>query len=192
MRQSFCIIRLLYKLSAKLMTKKKQSRSLPLSSSEIEEKVRLREIFFDRKRTMKFTQESFGRDYGIGSQVLMAQYLNGKKVRLNLEVAARFAKGLKCAISEFSPRLAALLHELELKPQTLSINDAELHKIVCFLQQPEIRQLTARLAQSPVNSASDLDEGNRKITTNGIVNGLENPIQSSDKPKQRRLHRKTS
>lgn len=54
------------------------------------------------------SQQGFGLEYGIGSQGMVWQYLNAV-APLNLEAAAKFAKGLHCSISDFSPRLATLL-----------------------------------------------------------------------------------
>lgn len=52
-------------------------------------------------------QAEFGELFSIGNQSAVSQFLNGK-TPLSLEAAAGFARGLKCLISDFSPRLAAL------------------------------------------------------------------------------------
>lgn len=90
---------------------------------QIDDAARLRALF----DAQSLTQEAFGERYGIGSQSLVWQYLNGY-IPLNLHAAARFAVGLKCEVADFSPRLAQLLPAridmLEQFLQALSPNDA--------------------------------------------------------------------
>ncbi len=50
-------------------------------------------------------QAVFGEEFGIGSQSAVGQFLRGERP-LSLKAAIGFAKGLKCNISDFSPRLA--------------------------------------------------------------------------------------
>lgn len=52
----------------------------------------------------KQSQESFGAQFGIGSQGMVWQYLNGRRA-LNLKAAMGFAAGLQVDIGDFSPRL---------------------------------------------------------------------------------------
>lgn len=56
------------------------------------------------------TQESFGFQFGIGNQSAVAHFLNGRAA-LSPKAAAGFARGLECKVSDFSPRLAALMNE---------------------------------------------------------------------------------
>jgi hypothetical protein len=51
------------------------------------------------------SQEAFGEEYKIGSQGMVWQYLHGK-TPLNLNAAMKFAVGLGCPISAFSPTIA--------------------------------------------------------------------------------------
>lgn len=51
------------------------------------------------------SQDEFGSIYGIGTQSMVSQYLNGK-TPLTIEAAAKFAKGLGCTIADISPLLA--------------------------------------------------------------------------------------
>lgn len=59
---------------------------------------------------VKISQEEFGKTYGIGSQSMVAQYLTGKRP-LNIEAAAKFARGLACTIYDISPGMADALKE---------------------------------------------------------------------------------
>ena len=54
----------------------------------------------------KISQAAFGERYEIGSQPAVGFFLNGD-TPLSLKAAQGFAKGLKCEIEEFSPRLAS-------------------------------------------------------------------------------------
>lgn len=60
------------------------------------------------EKTKPMSQQNFGLEFGIGSQGMVWQYLNAV-APLNLEAAVRFAKGLRCDVFDFSPRLAELL-----------------------------------------------------------------------------------
>lgn len=54
------------------------------------------------------TQEAFGQEFGIGNQAAVGFFLNGKSA-LSPKAAAAFARGLRCSVSDFSPRLAKVL-----------------------------------------------------------------------------------
>jgi transcriptional regulator with XRE-family HTH domain len=56
------------------------------------------------------TQKEFGRLYGIGSQSMVAQLLNGTRP-LNYEAAAKFAKGLNCTIYDICPEMGDAIKE---------------------------------------------------------------------------------
>lgn len=71
----------------------------------IEEAAKLKALFKERAEV---SQMRFGEDNELGTQGNVWQYLNARSP-LNLEAALKFAKGLKCSISDFSPRLAASL-----------------------------------------------------------------------------------
>lgn len=78
----------------------------------IEEAARLLRLF-NARPAPKLSQAKFGEKYEIGSQGVVWQYLNAR-IPLNVEQAVRFAKGLNCSVSDFSPRLAAELAELHI------------------------------------------------------------------------------
>lgn len=77
-----------------------------------EEARKLRELWAQRLPALKLagqgTQESFGQAYSIGNQAAVGFFLNGK-VALSLKAALAFARGLGVPVSEFSPRLAAMM-----------------------------------------------------------------------------------
>jgi len=56
------------------------------------------------------SQAVFGRRYDIGGQSMVSQYLNARRP-LNLQAAINFSRGLRVAVSEFSPRLSVLASE---------------------------------------------------------------------------------
>jgi SOS-response transcriptional repressor LexA len=75
-----------------------------------QEAAALKDLFEVVARGAGVSQERFGLDHDIGSQGMVWQYLNGHRP-LNLSVALKFAKGLRVAVEDFSPRLA---HELRM------------------------------------------------------------------------------
>ena len=92
----------------------RESHQRPQKNIEfIKEAERLRAIFEARKREFDFSQESFAQENDLNSQQVVYQYLSGR-IALNLIAAARFAKGLLCSISDFSPRLAKELESMGL------------------------------------------------------------------------------
>lgn len=73
--------------------------------SKNEDSARLKRLFAERAG---MSQEEFGQRYGIGTQAMVSQYLTGYQ-QLNIEAAAKFAKGLRCTIADISPDLARRL-----------------------------------------------------------------------------------
>jgi transcriptional regulator with XRE-family HTH domain len=57
------------------------------------------------------SQDAFGHKFGIGSQGMVWQCLNGTGSTISLKAARGFARGLKVEVSAFSPRLAATMAE---------------------------------------------------------------------------------
>ena len=70
---------------------------------------RLKELFRERLPE-GMTQEEFGERYGIGSQGMVWQYLNGW-TPLNIEAAEKFAAGLNCTIADISQEMASYIKE---------------------------------------------------------------------------------
>lgn len=67
------------------------------------ESARLRAIW--EASEYKLSQAAFGERYAIGSQPAVGFFLNGQ-TPLSLKAAQGFARGLRCEIKDFSPRLA--------------------------------------------------------------------------------------
>jgi transcriptional regulator with XRE-family HTH domain len=72
--------------------------------------ARLKLLFEAAKVRDGFTQASFGKEHGIGSQGMVWQYLSGE-TPLNVNVAKKFATALKIPVREFSPSLADWIEE---------------------------------------------------------------------------------
>lgn len=70
--------------------------------------LRLYKIYRD-KGGLK--QEEFAHEFGLKSQGNMGHYLHGRRP-LNIAQAQNFAKGLGLAVEEFSPTLAAEMHQI--------------------------------------------------------------------------------
>lgn len=94
------------------------------------------------------TQEEFGQKFGIGTQGMVWQYLNGWSP-LNFEAAAKFAKGLNCTIADISPPMARALR-LEILPV---LGRAAVIAIFAFGQLLLLTQGDARyaIAHSPAD-----------------------------------------
>ncbi len=79
------------------------SKKAKVTQTNLEEAQALRALW---ESTEHPSQAVFGDMYGIGNQSAVGQFLRGA-VPLSLKAAQGFAKGLKCSIAEFSPRLAS-------------------------------------------------------------------------------------
>lgn len=64
--------------------------------------IGLKRLYEER---VQMSQAEFGAAFGLGTQGMVWQYLNGY-TPLNYDAAAKFAKGLRCTISDFSPEMA--------------------------------------------------------------------------------------
>lgn len=84
------------------------ARKATVTDEHREEARLLKEIW---ARTKRPTQAVFGETYDIGGQSAVNNYLNGTSA-LSMRAAKGFARGLGCAIADFSPRLAREAAEL--------------------------------------------------------------------------------
>jgi hypothetical protein len=117
------LIRRMYDLSTPLestMTKREHAQeiySMPKTPRQDPRwpyaHMKLKRLYTERVPS-GMTQEEFGNEYGIGTQGAVWQYLNGY-APLNVEAAAKFAKGLRCTIHDISPEMATML-ERDLLP----------------------------------------------------------------------------
>lgn len=69
--------------------------------------VRLKKLYEERAPE-GMSQKEFGELFAIGNQGMVWQYLNGWSP-LNVEAAAKFARGLNCTIHDISPQMAKML-----------------------------------------------------------------------------------
>lgn len=83
------------------------SKREPISATPSDDAARLKALFKDKA---KLTQSEFGARYGIGSQGMVWQYLNGTRP-LNVSAAKNFANGLGVSIDDFSPSIAEIINE---------------------------------------------------------------------------------
>lgn len=114
------------------MEKSKKSKIEPI---HVEEAGRLNALFKDRAG---MSQEAFGDAYDIGTQGMVWQYLNAKSP-LNVEAAINFARGLRCKISEFSPRLANIVMSAPdvSDSQNLGLSTEAIHIAKIFQDLPQ-------------------------------------------------------
>lgn len=76
-----------------------------LTNEQVQDSIRLRALF---AKHAGMSQLEFGQTYGIGNQGMVWQYLNADKPKgsaLNIAAAIKFAEGLHCRISDFSPSI---------------------------------------------------------------------------------------
>lgn len=79
-----------------------KTRRKPLEPWQRDDAARLKKLW---EAGRPGSQDAFGAEFKIGGQAAVWQYLSGR-IPLNLLVAAKFAKGLGCALEDISPRLA--------------------------------------------------------------------------------------
>lgn len=77
-------------------------RTNTLEPWQLEDAARLKALYQERAT---LSQAEFGARFGIGSQGMVWQYLNGRRP-LNHRAAEAFATGLNIQITDFSPTLA--------------------------------------------------------------------------------------
>lgn len=88
-------------------TKKRDKKTL--TAEEASECGALKRIFEKAQESRpELTQDALSEAMNYKTQGAVSHYLNGSHP-LNLKVAAKFARELRCSVEEFSPRLAALL-----------------------------------------------------------------------------------
>lgn len=71
---------------------------------QVEDAARLKALFDAREP--KISQAKFGEDFEIGTQGMVWQYMSATRP-LNIDAAAKFARGLGITIEQFSPRIAS-------------------------------------------------------------------------------------
>ncbi len=92
------------------MTDSNEARRGKVTPENLEEARLLKAIWdatYEQRRLKDLhTQGAFGAEYDVGNQAAVGFFLNGKTA-LSIKAARGFAKGLGCAIADFSPRIVA-------------------------------------------------------------------------------------
>lgn len=87
------------------MVEKQRARDSLLTEENRQESVRLKALYLAAGHGL--SQAAFGAAYDIGNQGAVWQCLNATGMPISLKAARGFARGLRCEIADFSPRLAA-------------------------------------------------------------------------------------
>ena len=80
----------------------------PTNTARSDAHINLKRLYDERVKEL--TQGEFGKKFGIGTQGMVWQYLSGRRP-LNVEAAAKFARGLSCTIFDISPEMAEELRQ---------------------------------------------------------------------------------
>jgi len=78
-----------------------------ITAENLAESAKLAALYEQKRALLGFSQAEFGAENGIGTQGAVSACLNGT-MAISLKAAIGFAKGLRCSVADFSPRLAAL------------------------------------------------------------------------------------
>lgn len=103
--------------------------------------VRLKRIY-EARVPPDVTQKQFGERSGIGSQSMVAQYLNGIRP-LNFEAAAKFARALGCTIYDICPEMADAIRDDILPFLGKALRRAAVFLLFFALQQVAPREASA-------------------------------------------------
>lgn len=137
-----------------------KTRRKPLEDWQADDAARLKKLW--EKRDPKVSQAAFAVENKIGeTQGVVWQYLNGV-IPLNLGVALKFARGLKCNIADFSPRLARALaseHTLQQPLAGYKVSQAEAKALLETWEQLSQAQRETALAKLKAAAMS-----NRKVS----------------------------
>lgn len=135
-------------------------RRKPLEDWQADDAARLKKLW--DKRDPKVSQAAFASEHKIGeTQGIVWQYLNGV-IPLNLATALKFARGLKCNVADFSPRLARALASEHTMQQPLAgykVSQAEAKDLLETWEQLSHAQREAALAKLKAAAMS-----NRKVS----------------------------
>jgi transcriptional regulator with XRE-family HTH domain len=96
---------------ASILAAMKPSSRKPLEAWQVDDARRLKTLW-EARQDRSVSQERFAADHDIGTQGAFWQYLHGR-IPLNLGVAIKIARGLGCAVQDFSPTLAGQLAETQ-------------------------------------------------------------------------------
>jgi hypothetical protein len=141
-----------------------------------EDAKRLYALFERRKIEFGITQKSFGEqhDWTAGN---VSHYLNGIQP-LNIDAAAKFAYGLGCFISDFSPSIAEKIKRYGLTERGLGAGErltaAESRLLASFRRTPAdkqraLLQVAAALEDSSVTHATDTGESDGLFPSSATI-----------------------
>jgi hypothetical protein len=83
----------------------KNHKKAVVTEENMQESARLKKLWEQRKRVHNLNQTDFGEKFGIGTQGAVWMCLNGR-MAISFKAGIGFARGLRCDLAEFSPRLA--------------------------------------------------------------------------------------
>lgn len=89
------------------------SKRAKITDEHRQEAMRLRALW--DARSPKRTQAEFGEEFELGNQANVGHYLHARSA-LNPKAASAFARGLRCRVEDFSPRVALELLTLSTPP----------------------------------------------------------------------------
>ena len=110
------------------------------------------------------SQAAFGEAYGAGGPAATSFFLNGRTA-LSVKAAAAFARGLGCKISDFSPRLAAIVAE-DSNAQAENVDETP-------------RAAVLRIVSELQNLLRSLDAGRRLIVASELAALAAAPVSMS-------------
>jgi hypothetical protein len=166
----------------------KMKEKKPLEEWQIADARNLRRLFEARTETVTegklISQMEFGAKYGLGSQGMVWQYLNGHRP-LNIKAAVAFAKGLGVKVSDFSATLAAQIDDaskLEQDKPNLQLAASADERQLQWISSLEAKLLSAFRSCSHVQQQALL-----AIVANFSA-AVENESQTNHGPAREDLH----
>lgn len=148
-----------------------EQRKAKVTEEHKREAARLTELWETR---IHETQQLFGERYGIGGQSAVGQFLRGE-VPLSMKAARGFATGLKCQISEFSPRLAR-------EASTLGLVAGEDIADLTRLGRDELQLVQLFRGLNPDQRHDLMVKANNEYSTNNPGRSSANPFGSLPRP----------
>lgn len=121
------------------------------------------------------TQALFGERYEIGGQSAVGQFLRGE-VPLSLKAATGFARGLKCQISDFSPRLAKSAETIGLVASADAVDLTKLDRL-------ELQLVQLYRGLTPDQRHDLMLEANRQYSSTNPERSPANPFSGKVPPK---------
>ena len=150
-----------------------EQRKAKVTQEHRDEAARLTELWETR---IHETQGLFGERYDIGSQSAVGQFLRGE-VPLSLKAASGFARGLKCQISDFSPRLARSAENFGLVASSDATDLTKLNRL-------ELQLVQLYRGLTPDQRHDLMLEANRQYSSANPERSAANPFSCKNLPKR--------